>query len=436
MEADVVGRERQGDVAGVERGVGPAVAPVGAGEVEQLSSPTPAIRRSRVSSGRPRERGHVEVRRQVAIEGAVDTSAAAAPRARRAHRARRPVPRARRTRRLSGSSAGAGLVRLGPASRLVGRRRPPLDASAGASGRASAATPESWLGHSTASAAGPTSAAAAGAAVSSVSVDGHAMASGIAATGAASSISAGAGSPGTSSAAVGGASAAGGVGSFAGAGCFGGATGFGAAGAALRGSIARPSSTTRARSSATRPGSAGSDARSRSISCSSVRRRSRPSASSRPSARRVDGVRELAVRGLHLGHGVVGVGRLRAAVQGGQRLGAAEQRRLVAWRQADRRRVVAHGVGRSLAAHQRGAGARVRGRALGGDRGGLGVGGERLLEAPAQRRDVAPAERVLVALVQGLAAHLACLSVSRLARRGARPAAPSARGAGSPTGRR
>ena len=91
---------------------------------------------------------------------------------------------------------------------------------------------------------------------------------------------------------------------------------------------------------------------------------------------------------LDLGEGVVRVGRLRPPVDRRQRLRAPGEGTLVAWRQADGGREVAHGVARALAAHQGRAGAGVRGRALRRDRGRLRVRGQRLLEPAAERRDV------------------------------------------------
>ncbi len=169
--------------------------------------------------------------------------------------------------------------------------------------------------------------------------------------------------------------------------------------------IAVPSRTSSARSSASLPGSPGSEDRSRSISRSSVRRRSRPSASSRPrraastASARTPSVARTSARASNAS------AASRAPAQLRQRLGPAQQGRLVAGRQPERDVVVAERLGRAPGAQQGSTGARVGRGTVGCDRRRLRVGIEGLVAASAQGCDVAALERVLVALVERLVTH-------------------------------
>ena len=293
VEADVVRVERQREVAGVERRVGVAVAPVGGREVEQPLERRVRTRRVQRRLGRERELGEVEVGRQVAVE--------------------RPA-------RAGTGSAGSGSA----------RPRPPRRAAPAASTRR-----RSTLAGLAASAASAASRRRAGSARRAASARRRPTARGRRARPASAA----------------------------------------RAGRGLRARDRRPSRTASARSSATRPGSPGSDARSRSISRSSVRRRSRPSASSRPRRAASTASASLPLAARTSASASNASAASRPPVERGQRLRPAQQRRLVARREAEGGRVVAQRVGRPLAPHQGGAGARVRRRPLGRDRGGLRVGG-------------------------------------------------------------
>ncbi len=124
-----------------------------------------------------------------------------------------------------------------------------------------------------------------------------------------------------------------------------------------------------------------------------------------PTAYGIDRVRELAARSTHLGERVEGLRRLAATVEHAERLGAPAQGGLVARSQVSCDRVLGERIGRPPGAQQRRAGARVRGRALGRDLGCLGIRRQRINEAALQRSDVSAPQRLLVTLVQRLAAH-------------------------------
>ena len=107
-------------------------------------------------------------------------------------------------------------------------------------------------------------------------------------------------------------------------------------------------------------------------------------------------------------------GRLGRATRGQQGIGASGQRRFVAGSQPQGTLKGHQRVVGAIQPEQDAAGAGVRYRPLGGERGRLRVGAQRAVEVPPNSRDVSQPEGVLVALVQGLVAHgLARLSASQ-----------------------
>ena len=117
----------------------------------------------------------------------------------------------------------------------------------------------------------------------------------------------------------------------------------------------------------------------------------------------------------------------------GQEVRLAAQRGLVPRRELQRPAVRLHRLGRPVHLHEDPADRRVRQRPVRRDLGRLAVRPDRRFEAAAERRDVPPPERVLVALVQRVRGRRPRLLLRTVSHRSPRRAALSGRGAGSPT---